>query len=264
MQIGIMGSVISLLRNLTSRMGDGQIFTTRSIIGIGSRPAIDNAISALVKEGAIVRLARGVFAKAPLHQMPAPFVIARIKAESFGREFLEHQEATAQRISLTEKLPPKSRNFVYATTASSSSSFQYGRVRIHLKAISARRRQLQRGCEVSDLLKGLWHLGRWAVKKKLITKRIKGWGIKQTSTLSKLAPGAPYWLTSWFKTNQRAAYAEIEKRLGLETPPPLLISPATYEDSNTPIDDIFEPKIPYWEDGKPCAWDEQSLFAYLS
>lgn len=85
-------SCISKIRRFIYNLEDDSIFTTRDLLNSGSRCAIDQALSRLVKKKLINRLCRGVFLKPGCLIVPAPSVleVAGIKARSFGKEIYMH------------------------------------------------------------------------------------------------------------------------------------------------------------------------------
>ena len=65
------------------------IFTTRDVLQYGTRTAVDQCLSRLVRSHFIVRLARGVFTRDPNIKVTIE-EIATIKAVAFGRKILDH------------------------------------------------------------------------------------------------------------------------------------------------------------------------------
>lgn len=58
-----MASIASRVRDFVQNVGSGELFTTGQLLNLGSRNAIDIALFRLVKNGFLLRLAAGVFAK---------------------------------------------------------------------------------------------------------------------------------------------------------------------------------------------------------
>jgi hypothetical protein len=79
------------VRQHVNRLDGGTIFTTRDLLGYGSRNSIDKSTCNLIKEGEIRRLARGVFIKdgvAPKRKVQ-PIEVAFAKAKAWGKQIFE-------------------------------------------------------------------------------------------------------------------------------------------------------------------------------
>ena len=112
-----------------------QIFTTRDCLTMGTRAAVDKALSRMVKAGIILRLARGVFvgARAGLsHEDFSPRQIATIKAQSFGKQILERAKDIGVRMGV---IPGATEGIGYAINASAS-RFWFGDQLIEFESIS--------------------------------------------------------------------------------------------------------------------------------
>lgn len=86
----------------------GVPFTTRQILGFGSRAAVDQALSRLVKEKRISRIARGVYVRPRVSRytgvvQPVPESIASAVAE--GSPIVPHGAEAARRLGLTTQVP---------------------------------------------------------------------------------------------------------------------------------------------------------------
>ncbi|MBY0547278.1 MAG: hypothetical protein K2W95_08280, partial [Candidatus Obscuribacterales bacterium] len=55
--------VTAAIRRFLTTIVEGAIFSTRDLLSLGSRAAIDSALSRMVASGIIVRLASGLFLK---------------------------------------------------------------------------------------------------------------------------------------------------------------------------------------------------------
>jgi len=147
------------IRRYVSRLPFRQLFTTRDLLNCGSRAAVDQTLSRLVKGGYIQRVARGVFARIePGTEIVFPVLaVAKIKAESFGRRLISHAADVAHHLGLTSasnQQPTFSIN-------SRSSSFKFGDKVIHLRECSARKMHLA-DRNPGLFIRALWHLGRTA------------------------------------------------------------------------------------------------------
>jgi hypothetical protein len=78
------------VKGFIHRLKDGDIFTTRDVIGCGKRSAVDQALKRCVADEIITRIARGVFMRDYMRRFRnvSAEEVARIKAQSFRKSFL--------------------------------------------------------------------------------------------------------------------------------------------------------------------------------
>ena len=130
-----------------------QIFTSRELLGYGSRSAVDQALCRLVKVGFITRLARGVFIR-DFRQSPSAFEIATAKAWAFGKRIVKHAADTAREKGL---LPEGNAGPTFHINGCTS-SFLSTRGRIQFKQLSERKTLLG-DTRVGQGIRALWYLG---------------------------------------------------------------------------------------------------------
>ena len=88
-----MASVAKTVRNKIAEFGKNVLFTSKHLLGCGSRNAVDIALWRLVKAGKVLRLTSGVFMRVLEGlQMPSTMEIAQIKAERFSKRLYEAEE----------------------------------------------------------------------------------------------------------------------------------------------------------------------------
>lgn len=210
------------IKMLLKSMPSGMIFTTRDLIGIGSREAIDNCLCRLVQGGIILRLARGVFSNGDQVPHIAPFELAQIKARAFNKETYEHAITTAQRLGYIPWPQPKGEPLTFTTSGTGSSSFQSIFGTIRLKSAGARKRPQHRN-EVWELVKSLWCLGNGAISDRIYRRVVEVWGRKSQQSLQKFCASIPQWLVEQLPANSKVAFDAIMESL---------VKPAIIEASN--------------------------------
>jgi len=93
----------SLIRRHILTLPEGGTFTTRDVLCFGTRAAVDQALSRMVKARKIRRLARGVFAKDPSYSEEySLFEIAKLKAQAFGRKITQHPWTIASELGMAQ------------------------------------------------------------------------------------------------------------------------------------------------------------------
>jgi hypothetical protein len=89
--------VSAWIRNHLGQLRRDQLFTTRDMLSYGKRRAVDSALSRMVKNAEIVRLAWGVFVRAdhPALDSITDREVAEEKADAFGKRLMTHQADVA-------------------------------------------------------------------------------------------------------------------------------------------------------------------------
>lgn len=105
-------SVMKKIRVFLDALSSGIIFSTQGLIHLGSRSAVDTALSRLNQQGIIQRLAWGIYLNTPDRKKYSIDFIetALFKAQAFGREILPHGEVIADLL----KFPVEKRKSVAA------------------------------------------------------------------------------------------------------------------------------------------------------
>ncbi|HMX45279.1 MAG TPA: hypothetical protein PLC15_02770 [Candidatus Obscuribacter sp.] len=158
-------SVKAMLREYIGDLPEDQLFCTRDLLGLCSRQSLDVALSDLVKEEFLERLAQGVFRLRKAENAPvSPLVVAEVKLKAFGKSMFDLPE---------ERRSPVSRKLVSAETESSlvivgtdgkSSSFRYQGKKIVCLSLGPRKCRLGNGL-FGSTLRRLWLLGSGEIPK---------------------------------------------------------------------------------------------------
>ena len=153
-----------LKKRITARIrakGRGQIHVSKDFLDLGSRAAVDQALSRLVKEQVIRRVARGIFdyprtnARLGIELSPDPNLVAQAVARGRGGKFQVSGAGAANDLGLTTQVPG---NAVYLT-GSSSGKIRVGKQTITLKHVSPKR--LGSGDKVmGPVLRALYFIGK--------------------------------------------------------------------------------------------------------
>jgi Family of unknown function (DUF6088) len=148
---------IHMIRRFVQYMPEGTIFTTRECLSFGKRAAVDEALYRLVKTERIRRLARGVFAKDSSGTMKFSMTaIAKKKAESFGRRFVEQPfEVPSTYTSEPGKRPD---TLVFCIDGRSSKFHINGQL-IQLQQVSARKICLAKNAG-GEAARAVWSIGK--------------------------------------------------------------------------------------------------------
>lgn len=98
----------TILRQATA-LPKGGVLSPKEFLHMGSRPAVDQAFSRLVKAGKLLRVARGIYT-APVSgrfgsRAPAPHEVVKALAEQGGEIVVPHGASAANSLGLTQQVP---------------------------------------------------------------------------------------------------------------------------------------------------------------
>lgn len=103
-------SVAESIKQRVLRMQRGEPFTNTRFLKLGSRSAVDKALSRLVEEGVIQRVARGVFVRPKKSRfigsvMPEVSRVIEVIAKDHGETVQVHGAEAARRFKLSTQMP---------------------------------------------------------------------------------------------------------------------------------------------------------------
>jgi len=181
---------ISFIRRHFMRQPVGKLVTTRECLPFGTRSAVDQALSRLVRRGFIVRLARGVFMRdGPGVALPSLFEIASVKARAFAKVIARHGADLAAELALLQAGNPEP---TYAVSGHSS-SFCVGQTVVHFKGACPRRLPPVESLPMR-IMGALWHLGRSDCTPEAVLKSTSECGRTDRQALVSAVSLVPAWL----------------------------------------------------------------------
>ena len=154
-------STAKAVRAAIGKLPRGRPFTAARFAGHGARGAVERTLSRLVGEGAIQRLARGVFVRPRTSRFvgtvaPDIHEVVEIIARSNGETIQIHGAEAARRFRLSTQVPAAP---VFHTSASSR-TITIGGVTVTMVHTSNRRRLQFAGEATGAALSALWYLGK--------------------------------------------------------------------------------------------------------
>jgi hypothetical protein len=118
----------------------GRVFISKDFLDLGTRPAVDQAITRLVRSGQLRRVARGLFDRPrfsqllKVHLAPDVDSVADAVARQTGSRLIPDGATAANRLGLSTQVPAK---FSYLTDGRSR-QIKVGNVQIDLKHTALR------------------------------------------------------------------------------------------------------------------------------
>jgi hypothetical protein len=139
--------------------GRGSVWTPMDFLDYGSRASVDQALSRLVKQGLLRRLARGIYSYPKMSPRlgaltPSPDVIATALVSSRHGRIQVSGARAANELGLTTQVPAKA---VYLTDGPAR-TVRVGRQEIRLKHVPSTR-LVGAGTKAGMVLEALRHLG---------------------------------------------------------------------------------------------------------
>jgi hypothetical protein len=190
-------AIMSTIEDIKIRVKNirpGKPFTTNRFIGMGSRAAVDKALSRLVKAKKIKRVTRGVFVR-PLQNrfvgevMPEVPQVIEAMAHEHGEKIQLHGAEAARRFRLSTQMPTQ---LVYYTSGSSR-VVHVGKLNVRLIHTSNSKKLAYGGTNVGLALSALWYLGKNQITNESISKIRSNLSFQDFTTLCEASK--PEWMT---------------------------------------------------------------------
>ncbi len=186
-------STTETVRTRIRRLPRGKPFTSSRFLKHGPRGAVDRALSRLVAEGEIERLARGVFVRPRKSRfvgtvMPEVSEVVEVIARDHGETIQVHGAEAVRRFKLSTQMPTSPVFY----TSGSSRSLRIGSITVKLMHTTNRRRLQFAGKKTGLALSALWYLGKENVNPETISRINSGLSPEEFETLK--AADLPAWM----------------------------------------------------------------------
>lgn len=205
----IAASVPDLVMKRVRASGRGSVFTPSDFLAVAARPAVDQALSRLVKGGQLRRLARGLYDFPKLHPKlgplsPAPDDIAHALARETGSQVQIAGARAANALGLSTQVPAQS---TYLTDGPSRRVVLGKRV-VDLRHASPKH-LIAPGSPAGTVVQALRHVGpvRAADVAQVAARRLSA---NDKRTLGSTAVQAPAWMRPTLVSIANAAVADID------------------------------------------------------
>jgi hypothetical protein len=194
-----MQSIDSKVLNRIRGTGRGSVFTPGTFLDLGSRDAIDKALSRLAQKGIIRRLGRGLYDYPKAHPVlgtlqPAPDVVAGVLSGNQGTRIQPTGAYAANLLGLSTQVPAK---IVYLTDGLSR-LVRVGNMDIRLQHTTPR--NMATAGRISGLvIQALRHLGPKYVDDTIIRILKRKLSADDKKQLLKDIAFAPAWIGAYFR-----------------------------------------------------------------
>ncbi len=172
----------------------GEPFATSHFLKLGSRAAVDKALSRLVQQGTIERITQGIYMRPKKNRFvgtvkPEASKVVKTIAEANGETLQIHGAEAARRFQLSTQVPTQP---VYYTSGSSR-SLTIGKLKVKLVHVAQRKLQLA-GKRSGLALSALWYLGKEGIQHGAIEQVCSRLSRDELHEL--LSANLPAWLSS--------------------------------------------------------------------
>jgi hypothetical protein len=191
-----MESIPERLLRAIRRKGRGYVFTPEDMLSLGSRAAVDQALSRLARKGEIRRLGRGIYDYPKISERlgplsPAPESIAEALARTEGAHLQTSGARAANALGLSTQVPSR----LTFLTDGTPRSRRIGRQTIELKR-AAPRKLRGAGTTAGTVLQALRYLGAERVDERVIRHLSETLTTRDKRELRSLTSAAPGWARS--------------------------------------------------------------------
>ncbi len=191
-------TAMAAIRAHVHALPQGEPFTSSDLLSEGTRASVDQALSRMVRSGAIERIARGVFVRPRTNRYvgkvpPAPEKVAQAVARASQSVIEVHGAEAAREFGLTTQVPMRS---VFLTSGSSR-VIPVGGVSIEMRHV-AERRLLLAGRPAGRAFAALMYLGKDEVTLGTIELLKRRLPPKEFEAMVSAASSMPSWLSDVF------------------------------------------------------------------
>jgi hypothetical protein len=162
-------SVAKAISNRVKHMRKGKPFSRTVFAQLGSRTAVDKALSSLVKSGCLERVARGVYMRPKTsiytgcRVRPSPLAIMMIRAKANGETIQIHGAEAVRRLGLSTQMQVVPTYY----TSGATREIKVGNAVIRLRHVSNARLQYA-GTKVGTALSALYYLGKEGLSAQIV------------------------------------------------------------------------------------------------
>ena len=193
----------ALIRARIEAMPLGEPFTPMAFLACGTRAAVDQTLSRLVRAGVIERVTRGVFVRPERSSfvgkvMPEPLKVAETVAKTTGAVVQIHGAEAARRLGLTTQVPTQP---VFVTSGASK-RIRVGKMEIRLQHVCSRKLALA-GRPAGLALAAMWYLGKKEVTPAIVEQIRRRLGASEFEVLKSAVSAMPAWMSDALFRNGR-------------------------------------------------------------
>lgn len=191
------------IRTKIQRLPTGVPIPLSLFLELGSRAAVDQALSRLVRQGQIKRLARGLLIKPKKNSyvgevMPSAQTIAESVAKYSGHRIQMHGAEIARKFGLTTQIPVQP---IFLTNGPSR-TIKVGNTVVKLKRVPERKLGPEHS-RASEVISLLWYLGKRELTGEALERVLLNLTKNELRELYKMIQTMPGWMADRLREFQR-------------------------------------------------------------
>jgi len=194
-------SVMKQVRQYVSRLPKGKPVPTASFMKFGTRAAVDQALSRLVKEGYLTRVGRGLYVRpkvSPYVGKVPPRVMEVVRAKAGNATVQVNGAEAARKLGLSTQVTTKA---IFLTNGPSK-HFNVGELEVTLKHVASRKLLLA-GRPAGLAISAFWYLGKNKLNAEIVEKVRTFLPPEEFAALRNELPSMPIWMQSVVLENER-------------------------------------------------------------
>jgi hypothetical protein len=200
-----MATVVKCIKERISQLPVGEPFSSKELVGFGTRAAVDQNLSRLVKRGEVMRVTRGVYVRPKQSKYvgavtPEPLKVAHAKVLTAKESVQVHGAEAARQFGFTTQVPTTPLFY----TSGSNRRFRVGNLRVKLKHVSARKLTFA-GTPAGNALSALWYVGKENISDGLIEKIKEKLTASEFEKLKAAKSIMPAWMADAFYRYEQQA-----------------------------------------------------------
>jgi Family of unknown function (DUF6088) len=197
-------TITEQIKNKVEGLPIGEPFSSAQLLSLGTRAAVDQCLSRLVKAGTVARVSRGVYVNPKLNRYVgavAPELSEVIKAKLPTNETVQiHGAEAARQMQLSTQVATQPVFY----TQGSSREFRIGGLKVKLKHVSPRKLVL--GTRPAGVaFSALWYVGKQNVTPSAIEKVKRKLPPEEFRFLSESKWAMPAWMADAFYRYEHAS-----------------------------------------------------------
>jgi hypothetical protein len=177
----------------------GKAFSSKDLLQLGTRAAVDQVLYRMAKDSEILRLTRGIYARPKSNKyvtapvMPEPYEVAELVAKNRGAKIGPTGAEAANKFGLSTQMPTQP---VYATTGRTG-EVKVGKNTIRFRHVAPREMQ-HAGTPVGTAIAALRYLGKEQVTQQVIATLAQALTNEDFQTLRQATTALPGWAMDKF------------------------------------------------------------------
>ena len=189
-------SISQMIRKQIQEILPGEPFAASNFLSLGSRAAVDQELYRLARQGAIQRVARGVYAKPEVSSLfgevpVAPVKIVTARVQSTGGQVQVSGAEAANRLGLSTQVPMQT----VLLTSGYTRTITVGERSVRLQH-AGRRAMVGASTKAGPVVSALYYLGKSAIGEREVQILKERLSPEELESVCQVLPYVPAWMSN--------------------------------------------------------------------